>query len=234
VQCLIRLLVAALVGVLIVLTVFLCLFVDQLTRTTVEIPGVIDGAIAREGTLTRTAATKQIENVAGKLDKQITALRSDLFARVDTIESDTFAEIDQVRVDANRQIVDTRTAAVAEIAKVSTPAGATIEQVQVLLPPAQHILSNASDTSDLLLDCDHNPDCLSNRTIGTLKAVEHMAAAGEKTMRVIADTTPETAGAIKNTSKDMATIVHEITKPTTWLKKVAGTAASIIGKFFGM
>ena len=40
--------------------------------------------------------------------------------------------------------------------------------------------------------------------------------------------------AIKSTSKDMATIVHEITKPTTWIKKAAGTAASIIGKFFGM
>ena len=53
-------------------------------------------------------------------------------------------------------------------------------------------------------------------------------------MKVIAETTPDRAAAVKSTSRDMAVIVHEITKPTTWIKKAAGTAASIIGKFFGM
>jgi hypothetical protein len=75
---------------------------------------------------------------------------------------------------------------------------------------------------------------LCHRSQGALKSVEKMANAGENTMKVIADTARETAAAIKSTSKDMATIVHEITKPTTWIKKAAGTAASIIGKFFGM
>ena len=28
----------------------------------------------------------------------------------------------------------------------------------LLLPPTQHFLANASDTSDLLLNCDYNPD----------------------------------------------------------------------------
>ena len=49
--------------------------------------------------------------------------------------------------------------------KITTPAAA-------LFPPVQNILANASETSDLLPNCDHNQDCLSNRTIGTMKAVE--------------------------------------------------------------
>ena len=35
---------------------------------------------------------------------------------------------------------------------MTTPAGAAITQAKALLPPAQHILDNTSQTSDLLLD----------------------------------------------------------------------------------
>ena len=35
--------------------------------------------------------------------------------------------------------------------------------------PVQNILINGRETSDLLLDCDHNPDCLANRVIPALR-----------------------------------------------------------------
>lgn len=223
---------AALFAALVVLVAFMCIWMEMFIRVTAEMPIVLDKAIAREGLLTRAAAERQIQDVSGKMDKQVTALRTDLFARVDSLEDKTFDEIDQIRRDANQQLADTRTAAAAEIAKVSTPAGAAITQAQALLPPAQHILANTSETSDLLLSCDHNVDCLANRVIPALKNVEHMAAAGERTMNAVADATPETAAAVKSTSKDLAKIVKTFSKPTSWIKSVAMSAAQILGKLF--
>jgi hypothetical protein len=114
----IRYLIAGLVAMLIMLAYNLCLFVETLTRTAADMPVMVDKAIAREGMLTRAAASQQIASAAGKVDHQITALRQDLFTRVDTIETDTFHQVDQLRVDANQQISDTRVAVLAEVEKV--------------------------------------------------------------------------------------------------------------------
>jgi hypothetical protein len=230
----IKITVITLLAALVVLVAFTCAWTETVNRVTAEMPIVINQAIAREGMLTRAAAGKQITVVSDKLDHQLTALRTDLFARVDTIEADSFQQIDQVRIDANQQIDSTRTAAVSEISKVSTPAGATITQAQALLPPAQHILDNTSQTSDLLLDCDHNPDCLANRVIPALKSTERMTKAGERTMNAIADATPGTAQAVQSTATDLSKIVKKFSQPVSWITKAVGIAASVLGKFLGM
>jgi hypothetical protein len=224
---------ALLLAVLVVLATYLCLFIETLTRTTAELPIVIDKAIAREGILTRAAAERQIEGLSGKVAMQITSLRRDLFTRVDSLQARTFTELVAIRRDANQQIADTRTALVTELAKVSTPAGATIEQAQGLIIPAQNILARASDTSDILLDCNFNPDCIPNRVIPALKSVEKMAKAGERTMNAVADATPGTAQAVQSTSQDLSKIVKKFSRPVSWIKGMAGTAANIIGKFLG-
>ena len=212
-------LIGVICGVLLAPAAFLCLFLDTLTRVTAQLPITINQAIAREATLTRASVESQITPVAAKLDSQVTNLQDNLFARADKIEVDANDQLTGIRVDA----VELAN----QIALVRDP-------VLELLPPVKNTLDKVSYTGDLMLDCDHNPDCFANRSQGALKSVEKMANAGENTMKVIADTARETTAAIKSTSKDMATIVHEITKPTTWIKKAAGTAASIIGKFFGM
>jgi methyl-accepting chemotaxis protein len=223
--------VVALMAALIVLVGITCVWMETLNRVTAELPIVADKAIAREGLLTRLAAERQITAVSTKLDQQVTALRTDLFTRVDTLEADAFQQIDQVRIDANQQIADTRTAAVNEISRVATPAGATIANLQSILPPAQHILANARQTSDLLLDCDHNPDCLPNRVIPAMKNFEHMAAAGQNMANSIAEATPATAKAVQSTSQDLAKVVKKFSQPVSWMKSMAGTAATVIGKF---
>ena len=48
--------------------------------------------------------------------------------------------------------------------------------------PAQNVLTNRSESYDLLLNCDHNPGCLASRVIPALKSVERMAHAREKTI----------------------------------------------------
>ncbi|HZP17101.1 MAG TPA: hypothetical protein VFB00_03990, partial [Terriglobales bacterium] len=167
------------------------------------------------------------------LDHQITALRGDVMTRADRIESDTFTQVSGLRQDANQQLDATRQQVVAEVSKVTTPTGATIEQAQALLPPAARIMANAAETSDLLLDCDHNPDCFANRAIPAMKNVEHMAAAGERAANAVADVTPATAQAVQSTSKDLATITARFAHPVSWVKGAAGTALSFVGKFFG-
>lgn len=218
-------------GVMLVLA--LVRYVDTAERVTADLPQTADKTVAREFEATRKLVSAKYDSLERKLDKQITALRGDVFHRIDGIERDAFGQIDLIRKDANKQLDETRKAAIAEIAKISTPAGETITEAKALLPPAQNVLNVASDNADLLGDCDHNPNCLANRTIGTTKAVEKMAQSGQKMMDAVAKETPDTAAAVKSTSKDLSTIVARFAKPASWIKGVIGTAASTAGKFLG-
>lgn len=51
------------------------------------------------------------------------------------------------------------------------------EQLQTVAGPAGQVLSQASDAMALSLNCEHNPDCLHNRWVGTARAVEKAATA---------------------------------------------------------
>src|SRR5437899_2226767 len=100
----IKIAIFTLLAALVVLVALGCLWLETLNKVTAEMPIVLDQAIAREGTLTRAAAERQISSISSNLDHQVTALRHDLFARVDRIEKDSFHQIDQIRIDANQQI----------------------------------------------------------------------------------------------------------------------------------
>lgn len=216
----IQLAIFALVCVAIVVGCYVALYVETLTQVTAELPIVVDRAIAREGAATRRAAERQIE-----------AIRKDLFQRVDRLERDANDQLDLIRQDANTQLDAIRTAVMAELAKITDPAGETIEKAKAMLAPAQRVVEHVATTSDLLLDCDHNPNCIANRTIGTMKAVEKTARSVEKMADTVAQETPETAAALRSTSKDLSTITARFARPTTWIKTALGTAASVIGKF---
>jgi hypothetical protein len=113
-------------------------------------------------------ATRCSVDLAGKSETQIVALRGDLNAQLTTLN----------------QTVDKR------LGHVRGPAGATVKEAQGLIAPSKKILTNGSVTSNLLFDCDHNPDCLASRVIPAPKFAEHMANAGEKTMNAIAAAAP--------------------------------------------
>ena len=196
-------LIGTICGCMLVLTAFTALFLDGLTRTAQQLPTTVDLAVAREAQLTRTFLDIKIDTVAGKLDKQVTGLRTDLFARVDKIEGDANLQLINLQANAVTQIADTRTALVKEVQDTRTP-------LLALLPPIQNTLDKVSYTSDLMLDCENNVDCFANRSQGTLKAVEKMAAAGEVTMKVIAETAPVFTGNVNGVTADFHDATHSL------------------------
>ena len=224
VNTVLKILAAVIIAVLICVGARRVMFLDTLTRTTAEIRNVLDGALAREGPLTRAAASNQIADRLQIVNTQITGLRAD----VKSMEKDLRERSERQIADGLKKLDGQLTTLDGTIStqadKITTPAAA-------LFPPAQNILANASETSDLLLNCDHNQDCLANRVIPAMKNVEHMAKAGERMANAVADVTPNTAQAVKSTSKDLSIIVNRFAKPVSWLKGVAGTALTWAGKF---
>jgi methyl-accepting chemotaxis protein len=222
----IRILIAALVAALIVLVAFGCIWLETFNRVTADMPGALDNAIAREGTLTMKAAVKEIQDTRKVLVSQIKGLRRDVRGMEKDLGERAERKIGDGLEKSNSQLNTLNTTIQQQIDKITTPATA-------LFPPIQNTLDRTSYTADLLLDCDHNPDCLANRTITTMKAVEKTSVSVQKMADTVEKATPETAAAVKSTSKNLSVIVDRFAKPTTWIKGVATTAASIIGKFFG-
>ncbi len=229
----VHILVIALISVLIVLAVFCCIFVETLNRATADMPIVLDKAIAREGLETRKTLTAAINRTEKDLDKQIAVLNGTIKEIGKDVATKADAQVAALRTDLDGQMTALTTVLDRRIGEVTVPAGDTILLAQDLLPPVQNIVAVASDNATILGDCDHNPNCLANRIIGVMKSTEKMAQAGEKMATAIAKETPETAAAVKNTSRDMSVIVSRFARPVSWAKGVAGTAITWAGKFFG-
>jgi hypothetical protein len=68
--------------------------------------------------------------------------------------------------------------------------------------PAGQAFSQMSEAASLSLDCDHNADCLHNRTVGTLRSVEKMANAGAEAAPAI----PRLAESFARTAESTASI----------------------------
>lgn len=178
-----------------------------------------------------------VAHVAARLVDQAQGLPTLLDSRIASVQADLVSQIDAARFDMTRQIAAahrdvtrlTERSAERLVATVEARGtvldtqieaiGGTVQRLGPVIAHAEHIAANASETSDLLLACESNANCLANRTIGTLQAVERAAQAAERTARtvdaampvVIADVEAVTASSVQ-ASQSTAGLMNNLEK----------------------
>jgi len=229
----IRFLLAALLAVLIVVTCWVAVYLETLNRVTADLPVTLDRAIAREGAQTRAMIAGQVGRTSDQLNGQLTALNETVAKLGQDVPAKAEEQIALFRADLNGQLTTLNASLNRNLENVTLPARDTRTEAKALLPPIQSIVNHTAETAELALDCDHNADCVYNRYVGTARAVEKTSVSVQKMADAIAHETPETAAAVKNTSKDLAVIVNRFARPVSAVKGIVGQALNWAGKFFG-
>jgi hypothetical protein len=232
-QRLIRILIFFLLTASVWLVASMRSFFVALERSTVTLPATLDRAVAREAEATREMLSRLVTERGNALDAQLTGLRRDVRQMETDIARRAEGQLNLIRRDLNAQLSQLSGTVTNQTAAVTASAANVLQQYGELSIPLNKTLKQVSETADLALDCDHNPDCVYNRYVGTMRGVEKTAVAVAKMADSVQQVTPETARAVQHTSRDMAIIVNRFARPTHWVKSVIFTAARSAGKWFG-
>lgn len=167
--------------------------------------------------LLRRDLTSEIREVRIETLGQVNLLRKDVTGILKTTEKDVIRIANKTEQDTVL-LVDQKISnlqnTIDGIAQSTDKKLATVENT---LARVDHIAAQFETTGDLLFDCEGNPNCFANRSIGTLQAVEKFAKAGQKTMesvdkatpaivKNVQDTTAASMEASKNTAATMANL----------------------------
>lgn len=188
---------------------------------------------------------KQTDQLRNDVTSELKALRQDSFKQIDLLRKDSVNQVNLLRQDvltiAERtehdtiELLNTRTAVMQDslnaLTQVVSPLSGTLKRVD-------RIVARVGETSDLLLDCENNPNCIANRSIGTLQAVEKFAQAGQKSMETVNKAVPivtenveqataASAQASRNTAAMMANLEAQ-SKPLPMMLRFAPQAVQAI------
>jgi hypothetical protein len=120
----------------------------------------------------------QVDTLRRDITLEVRSTRKEALRQVDLLRRDFTALSDEAEADA-ASILDSR------IAEVTRTLDARSEEIGGTLRRIDSIVTQAQETSDLLLACEANPQCFANRSIGTLQAIEKAAQAGERAARSV-------------------------------------------------
>ncbi len=206
--------------------VFLCLFLNELRKTTHTVATVADSLPTkvdeRIGKL-QTDVFAKIDTLASKADSRIDALTRTADGRIGSIQKDLFTAVGDIRNDVNGQLTDanksvnTLVTAYADVPKI---VGARYEK----------------DWASYF-DCAKNKLCLQGQASDTLFAIRTTSRDTSETMLSVKKTLPQISGhmlTISNTFASdipkitgningIATNINSLTKPR-WYDRVIGYA----------
>lgn len=128
----------------------------------------------------REVAEKGISVIHKDVMTELSATRKGILKIADRGESDVAAILER-----RGSALDT------QVESIGDASVAFIKSGNDLVGRGSLIMAQAQVTSDILLDCEGNPDCLANRVIGTTQAVEGFADAGRDAMVELKAATPE-------------------------------------------
>jgi hypothetical protein len=165
-----------------------------------------------------------VEAARRDLDRQLAITRQDLLGRterqVTALRTDVMSEVVEFRETADRRLGDSLERA--------DRALATMESLRQDLKPAlDHsgsITAQVNDALPLFLDCDHNPDCVFNRYVGTSRGIERAALNFGKASTDISTAIPQaitTWQSIGLNVNAVAINVNQLTKPK-WYDRLIG------------
>lgn len=109
----------------------------------------------------------------------------------DSGRADLMASVDAGREDL-KSVMNDRGVVIDEQVRLlgSTSSTVLVEAGKAVIK-ADAIMARVQENSDLLLDCEGNPQCFPNRAIGTMQAIEGFADAGRDAMVEVKNATPE-------------------------------------------
>lgn len=128
----------------------------------------------------RDVAEKGISVIHDDVVAELSATRKGILKIADRGESDVAAILERRGVVLDSQVENVGEASVT-----------FIKSGNELVDRGSAVMAQVQTTSDILLDCEGNPDCLANRVIGTTQAVEGFADAGRDAMVELKAATPE-------------------------------------------
>ena len=212
------------------------------TRRTVEtIPGLVDGAIAREGEATRAVAEQLADEVRGAAVEEIQATRRELLARVDVFGDRALGE-----VRLSRELVDRISTRGLDLAEQRSAAAldefiaARREFVDIARPPSAaltKVLDGAeasrlhwSKNLDPWTDCRGNGACWQAQITALLGASRVTAGETSRTMREVRIATPKIAANVEVTTANVARLTQPESLGMRVIKMVAPLAG---GALFG-
>ena len=211
---------AALTCVLLAAAIAVAVSVVLLVRTATAVVAAVPGEIQA----TRAALVAEIQATRGDLTAQVHSARENLLGRADrqvtALRSDVMGEVAEIRKAADRRVGDT-------LGRIDT-ALARVEELRGDLKPAlDHTASvtrQIDDAAPLFLDCEFNPDCLFNRYVGASKGIERAAlnfGQMSSDVRAALPTAIDTWQGIGGNVNGITANVNRLTKPR-WYDRLLG------------
>ncbi len=189
---------------------------------------VMPQVVSREAEKTRLAAVGAIAAEGQRLERQVGGIKAEISQKMASAG---------VAVEAVARLAETVTVAVADgsrgLAETNQRAQESLRDLQLTLQSARRTTDQVAETAELLGDCEGNPDCIANRVIPSLRAVEDVGASSVRiagSLEVIAksveDVAPQAAKDAAGAVADARVAVNRVAHPLA----AVGRALRWLGK----
>lgn len=178
----------------------------------------------------------ELQETRRMLDDRLASVEVTLDGRLASVESHLLAEVQAARRDANRhllsvgamvddhlttaqlQLLGAVQKADRQLAVANLGWAILVKNASDVLKPTAATMRVVEENAELLGNCTGNPDCLPNRAIGTMRAMETSA-------RAVAKAAPETAEAVRSASQSAARIAASWERKLPLYARVLAAAA---------
>lgn len=177
---------------------------------------LVDQVLDRELTKTRDLIAVELNQTRDRVLAELDRSRADVIergdARLASIQADLNAQLSRAESDLNARLAETNNI-------INT-------NLETSLKPINRITDQMAESSELLLDCDHNPECFANRWIGMTRAAELSAESTgrltvllEQSAPVLLENSTRVTDNVSKITADVAEATHAFVHPP-WYKKV--------------
>lgn len=172
-------------------------------RTAESVPSIVHA----EAEAARRLIGDRLASLEARVDAQADLSRQMLDARL----RDALALLDDHLIAAQLQVASATERAERQLAIANLGWAILVKNASDVLRPTAATMRVVQENAEVLGDCTGNPDCLANRAIGTMRAVEKSATS-------VAQAAPETTKAVRETASHVAELTRNLTKkpPLAW------------------
>lgn len=166
-----------------------------------------------ESRMTVVASRSAFKEEVGGLRKdvvgEISSTRKSLFQKVDRLQD----QVDHITLKAESDIVavlERRGLVIdTQLTRIGDSSVVLMADADKAVLHADAVMDDVQETSELLLECDGNPNCLANRVIGTMQAIEGFSDAGRDAMKEVKAATPELLADAQRVSDEVVVMAQK-------------------------
>lgn len=184
------------------------------------LPAAADLAVARESENIRRDAAQEIGKLRAALQVEGRLTRQDGLRIAAAYHDMLSARLN----DTNAVLYRTAESLTRQTGAIAQPLAATLRNSEVITADAKRVTALAAESADVLLDCEGNPQCVQNRAIGTLQAVERASQEIAKAAPAITAATVKTTEHAAGIAADAHAVSARIARPKRWYEKLLGPA----------